>query len=30
MILNGGEGTTFEEELARDVLAIITVFSARL
>ncbi len=30
VILNQGEGTTFEEDLARDVLEIITVFSARL
>ena len=30
VILNPGEDTTFEEELAQDVLEIITVFSARL
>ncbi len=30
VILNHGEDTTFEEELAQDVLEIITVFSARL
>ena len=30
VILNQGEGTSFEEDLARDVLEIITVFSARL
>ncbi|WP_306391880.1 IS607 family transposase [Telluria beijingensis] len=30
VILNLGEDTTFEEELASDVLEIITVFSARL
>ena len=30
MILNQGEDTTFEEDLAKDVLEIITVFSARL
>ena len=30
LILNQGEDTTFEEELAQDVLEIITVFSARL
>jgi predicted site-specific integrase-resolvase len=30
VILNQGEDTSFEEELARDVLEIITVFSARL
>ncbi|MCY0900449.1 MAG: IS607 family transposase, partial [Firmicutes bacterium] len=30
VILNQGEDTTFEEELAQDVLEIITVFSARL
>ena len=30
IILHQGEDTTFEEELARDVLEIITVFSARL
>jgi putative resolvase len=30
VILNQGENTTFEEDLARDVLEIITVFSARL
>jgi len=30
VILNRGEDTTFEEDLARDVLEIITVFSARL
>lgn len=30
VILNQGEETTFEEELAQDVLEIITVFSARL
>ena len=30
LILNQGEDTTFEEELAQDVLDIITVFSARL
>ena len=29
-ILNQGEDTTFEEDLAKDVLEIITVFSARL
>ena len=29
-ILNHGEDTTFEEDLAKDVLEIITVFSARL
>lgn len=30
IILNKGEDTTFEEDLAQDVLEIITVFSARL
>ena len=30
VIINHGEDTTFEEELANDVLEIITVFSARL
>jgi excisionase family DNA binding protein len=30
IILNKGEDTTFEEELVKDVLEIITVFSARL
>ncbi len=30
VIINQGEDTTFEEELANDVLEIITVFSARL
>ena len=30
VILNAGEDSTFEEDLARDVLEIITVFSARL
>ena len=30
LMLNQGEDTTFEEELAQDVLDIITVFSARL
>lgn len=30
VILNQGQDTTFEEDLARDVLEIITVFSARL
>ncbi len=30
VILNQGEDVTFEEELAQDVLEIITVFSARL
>ncbi|QSR85740.1 IS607 family transposase [Methylacidimicrobium sp. B4] len=30
VILNQGEDTTFEEDLAEDVLEIITVFSARL
>ncbi len=30
VILNPGEDTAFEEELAQDVLEIITVFSARL
>lgn len=30
VIINHGEETTFEEELAKDVLEIITVFSARL
>jgi predicted site-specific integrase-resolvase len=30
VILNEGEDTTFEEDLAKDVLEIITVFSARL
>jgi predicted site-specific integrase-resolvase len=30
VILNQGEDTNFEEDLARDVLEIITVFSARL
>ena len=30
LILNQGEDTTFEEELAQDVMEIITVFSARL
>lgn len=29
VILNQGEDTTFEEDLAKDVLEIITVFSAR-
>ena len=30
VILNSGENTTFEEDLAKDVLEIITVISARL
>ena len=30
VILNQGEDTTFEEDLAKDVIEIITVFSARL
>ena len=30
VILNQGEDTTLEEDLAKDVLEIITVFSARL
>jgi len=30
VILNQGEDATFEEDLAKDVLEIITVFSARL
>lgn len=30
VILNQGEDTTFEEDLAKDILEIITVFSARL
>ena len=30
MIINKGQDTTFEEDLAKDVLEIITVFSARL
>jgi len=30
VILNQGEDTTFEEDLAKDVLEIITLFSARL
>ena len=30
VIINQGEDTTFEEDLAADVLEIITVFSARL
>ncbi len=30
VIINKGKDTTFEEELAKDVLEIITVFSARL
>jgi predicted site-specific integrase-resolvase len=30
VILNQGEDTAFEEDLANDVLEIITVFSARL
>lgn len=30
VILNKGEDSTFEEDLAKDVLEIITVFSARL
>ena len=30
VILNQGEDTTFEEDLAHDVLEIITVFSARV
>ncbi len=30
VILNRGEDTTFEDDLAEDVLEIITVFSARL
>jgi predicted site-specific integrase-resolvase len=30
VILNQGEDSTFEEDLAKDVLEIITVFSARL
>jgi predicted site-specific integrase-resolvase len=30
VILNQGEDTTFEEDLAKDVLEMITVFSARL
>jgi putative resolvase len=29
VILNQGEDTTFEKDLAKDVLEIITVFSAR-
>ena len=30
VILNRGEDTRFEEDLAKDVLEIVTVFSARL
>jgi len=30
IIINKGDDTTFEEDLAQDVLEIITVFSARL
>ena len=30
MIINQGDEPSFEEELAKDVLEIITVFSARL
>jgi predicted site-specific integrase-resolvase len=30
VILNRGEDTSFEEDLAKDVLEIVTVFSARL
>ena len=30
IVLNQGEDTSFEEDLARDVLEIVTVFSARL
>ena len=30
VILNKGESSSFEEDLAKDVLEIITVFSARL
>ncbi|KAF0143152.1 MAG: transposon OrfA integrase-resolvase [Rhodospirillaceae bacterium] len=30
VILNQGENTTFEEDLAKDVLEIIMVFGARL
>ncbi len=30
VIINKGQDTTFEEDLAKDVLEIITVFSARL
>jgi putative resolvase len=30
VILNQGEDTSFEQDLAQDVLEIITVFSARL
>lgn len=30
VIINQGENLSFEEELAQDVLEIITVFSARL
>ena len=30
LIMNKGEDTSFEEDLAKDVLEIITVFSARL
>jgi putative resolvase len=30
LIMNKGEDTTFEEDFAKDVLEIITVFSARL
>ena len=30
LIMNQGEDTTFEEDLAKDVLEIVTVFSARL
>lgn len=30
VIINQGEDSTFEEDLAKDVLEIITVFSARL
>ncbi|MDS9991006.1 IS607 family transposase, partial [Xylella fastidiosa] len=30
VILNQGQDTSFEEDLAKDVLEIITVFSARL
>jgi predicted site-specific integrase-resolvase len=30
IIINAGQETTFEEDLAKDVLEIITVFSARL
>lgn len=30
VIINQGEDSTFEEDLAKDVLEIVTVFSARL